>query len=284
MIRMHVVTLAALGLMAAPALAQEGEELGANWGGEGGKMEAGEVGEAGKGQSGRAVYDDLLRVDDREPPAGTPVVWARLFPVSERFEVSLGYEMSVIDKYATHQGGKLNLIYHFNELLAANFFGGYLYGKANGLLMATLNEGTRCDPVSYKNCLPDTNVMSWMVGADFIAEPFYGKLNLVSELALNFDIFIGAGGGVTGRQGFTADSGSGVQQWVRDPARAGVSPFVSAMAGVRVWLWDNLSLRVEARDYTWMGDRPYLELNQPSLQQDDIINTWTLMFGLGATL
>ena len=126
--------------------------------------------------------------------------------------------------------------------------------------------------------------MSWVVGADFITEPFYGKLNLVSELALNFDIFIGVGGGVTGREGFTADSGSGVQQWIRDPARAGVSPFFTAMAGVRVWLWNKLALRVEARDYTWMGDRPYLELNQPSLQQSDLINTWTLMFGLGWTL
>ena len=284
MIRMHIVILASLGLFSAPVLAQEDGELGANWGGEGGKMAAGEVGDAAEGQSGRAIYEDLLRVDDREPPKGTPVVWARLFPTDKRLEVSLGFEMSVIDKYATHNGAKLNVIYHFNELIAANFFGGYLYGQPNGLLQATLNEGTRCDPTSFKNCLPDTNIMSWVVGADFITEPFYGKLNLVSELALNFDIFIGVGGGVTGREGFTADSGSGVQQWIRDPARAGVSPFFTAMAGVRVWLWNKLALRVEARDYTWMGDRPYLELNQPSLQQSDLINTWTLMFGLGWTL
>ena len=102
-------------------------------------MEAGEVGEAGKGQhAGRSMM--ICGADDREPPAGTPVVWARLFPVSERFEVSLGYEMSVIDKYATHQGGKLNLIYHFNELLAANFSGVTSTGRRRGLLMATLNE------------------------------------------------------------------------------------------------------------------------------------------------
>jgi outer membrane beta-barrel protein len=284
MIRMHVLMLASLGLFAAPATAQEDGELGANWGGEGGKMAAGEVGEAAQGQTGRAIYEDLLRVDDREPPPGTPVVWARLFPVDKRFEVSLGFEMSVIDKYATHNGGKLNVIYHFNELLALNVFGGYLVGQANGLLTATLNEGTTCDPGSFKNCLPDTNIMSWLVGGDFIVEPFYGKLNLVSELALNFDIFMGFGGGVTGREGFTADTGGGVAQWVADPARAGVSPFVSAMAGVRVWLWNNIALRVEARDYTWVGDRPYLDLNQVSLPQDDYINTWTLMFGLGATL
>ena len=284
MIRMHVLMLASLGLFAAPALAQEDGELGANWGGEGGKMAAGEVGEAAQGQSGRAIYEDLLRVDDREPPAGTPVVWARMFPVDKRWEVSLGFEMSVIDKYANHNGGKLNVLYHFNELLALNLFGGYLVGQANGLLTATLNEGTQCDPLSFKNCLPDTNMMSWLVGGDFIAEPFYGKLNLVSELALNFDIFMGIGGGVTGRQGFTADSSSGVPSWVADPARAGVSPFISAMAGVRIWIWDNIALRVEARDYTWKGDRPYLDLNQVSLQQEDYVNTWTLMFGLGATL
>ena len=36
MIRMHVLTLASLGLFAAPVFAQEDGELGANWGGEGG--------------------------------------------------------------------------------------------------------------------------------------------------------------------------------------------------------------------------------------------------------
>ena len=133
--------------------------------------------------------------------------------------------------------------------------------------------------MSYKNCLPDTNVMSWMVGADFIAEPFYGKLNLVSELALNFDIFIGAGGGVTGRQGFTADSGSGVQQWVRDPARAGVSR-------ERYRSGSGCGITSAARRLGitrgWVTVRT--SNSTTSLQQDDIINTWTLMFGLGATL
>jgi len=134
MIRMQLCVIASLALLGGPAFAQEGDELGANWGGEGGKMAVGEVGSSDKGQVGKAVYEDLLKVDDRDPPKGTPVVWARLFPLAKKWEVSLGFEMSVIDKYSKHNGGKLNAIYHFNELLALNLFGGYLYGQPNGLL------------------------------------------------------------------------------------------------------------------------------------------------------
>ncbi|MDE0883014.1 MAG: outer membrane beta-barrel domain-containing protein, partial [Myxococcota bacterium] len=294
MIRMHLGVLAALSLFSVPSFAQDGDEVGANWGGEGGKMAAGEVGEAASVKAGQAVYDDLLRVDDREPPKGTPVVWARLYPVGKKWEIALGFEMSVIDKYSKHTGGKLGGIYHFDELFAAHLYGGYLHGQPTSLMVnaqdVSRNAGgsnvcnpNGSDPATLRYCLPDTNTMSWFVGGEFIAEPFYGKLNLVSELALNFDIFFGAGAGITGRKGFYTQS-EGLVEVVDDPARAGTAPFVSLMGGVRVWVMKNLALRVEARNYSWAADRPYLELNQPQFEQADYINTWTMTFGLGATL
>ena len=293
MIRMHVRVFAAVALFSASAFAQETEEMGANWGGEGGKMAAGEVSSAGTGQSGKAIYEDLLKVDDQAAPEGTPVVWARLFPVAQKWEVSAGFEMSVIDKYTKHMGGKLNFTYHLDELLALNLYGGYLHGQPTSLMInaqdVSRNAGgsNTCnpngdDPETLRYCLPDTNSMSWMVGADFMAEPFYGKLNLVSELALNFDIFVGAGLGVTGRKGFATDPST--VEVFHDANRNSVTPYVTAVAGVRVWVLKNVALRVEARDYTMQADRGYLELNLPSMEQSDVVNVWTMMFGLGVTL
>jgi outer membrane beta-barrel protein len=240
----------------------------------------------------------LLKVRDREPPKGTPVVAARLFPIDKRLELAVGFEMSVVDKFVGHTGGSVAIAHHLNELWAIQLHGGYFQGKARRLLIAAEDKasGFACDPVgngqgnnpleAYKNCLPDTNSMSWFTGIDLVAEPFYGKLNLVSELAVNFDIALSVGAGIFGRKGFNHFDDGGIAAVDFDAARNAVAPYLTATVGFRVWLLKDLAARVVARDYTYAGDRPYLELNQPTAdaERSDISHNWTVQFGIAYLL
>ena len=248
----------------------------------------GEIIPEATGKRGDSIYSDLLDVRDLPPPAGTPVLAARLFPTDRRLEFQLGFEMSVIDKYVEHLGGRLNLGYHVNELIVARLTAGYLSGSARNLYRAAEEKGGQTNtcqtaegPNYLKGCLPDTTTISWFVGPEIIFEPFYGKLNLVSEFALNFDIYMGVGLGVFGQGGISPNTSTSPIQMVNDGNRQGVGVYGTAVAGVRIWLLETLGLTVEARDTTFAGDRDYLELNQTSGQRGDIVNTWTMLFGLG---
>ena len=276
-------------LFAAPATAQDFEvgELDAG----SASVAEGEIVPEAAGEAGAAVHDELLLVKDEAPPAGTPVVAARLYPVDQRVHLGASYEMSVIDKYVEHQGVGVNIGYHLDELLQLRFHGGYFMGSARQLLRVAEDKGgsnNECKPAGdaeqYRNCLPDTNTMSWIVGGELIVEPFYGKVNFVSEMALNFDIYLGVGGGALGRGGLTADYNTSPMKMVSDGDRAGVALYATGLAGVRIWLARNLEFTLEAREIFWKAERPYLELNQPSGETDDYINTWTMAFGLGYLL
>jgi outer membrane beta-barrel protein len=284
-------------LMLAPAHAAAQSEGGEEWSEGAAKVAEGEIIPGAEGASGDAIYSDLLKVRDQEPPKGTPVVAARLFPVDKKLELAAGFEMSVIDKFVGHTGGSVAVAYHLDELWAVQLHGGFFQGKPRRLLQAAEDKasGFECNvhndagnnPLeAYKNCLPDTNSMSWFVGVDLVSEPFYGKLNLVSELAVNFDIALSVGAGVFGRRGFSRVDTGGFTTVDFDTERDAVAPYLTASAGFRVWLMKDLAVRLVARDYTYVGDRPYLELNQPTAEAErsDISHNWTMQFGIAYLL
>lgn len=286
-----MTTFGLLALLAssAPARAQD------DAGGEGLELDdrsagvaEGEIIPEASGSKGDSIYSDLLGVRDLPPPLGTPVLAARLFPTDRRLEFQAGFEMSVIDKYVEHMGGRLNLGYHLSELMVARLTVGYLNGSARNLYRAAEEKGGQTNTCQtqeganyLKGCLPDTTIMSWFVGPEIVFEPFYGKLNLVSEFALNFDIYFGIGAGVFGQGGISPNIQVSPISMVNDSERQGIGVYGTAVAGFRIWAFENLGLVVEARDISYKGDRDYLELNQTSGQQGDLVNTWTMLFGFG---
>lgn len=285
-----MTTFGLLGLLLATgsAWAQDEPSAGSEPDERSAEVAEGEIIPEARGKKGDSIYSDLLRVRDLPPPVGTPVLAARLFPVDRRLELQGGFEMSVIDKYVEHMGGRLNIGYHLSELMVARLTVGFLNGSARNLYRAAEEKGgstntciSQPGPDELKGCLPDTTTMSWSVGPEIVFEPFYGKLNLVSELALNFDIYMGVGAGAFGQGGVSPNTTVNPIQMVNDNDRQGVGFYGTAVAGVRIWLLKNLGLVVEARDISFVGDRDYLELNQTSGRKSDFVNTWTMMFGLG---
>ncbi len=286
-----MTTLGLFALLASPGLAwaqDGGEGEGLELDDRSAKVAEGEIIPGASGSKGDSIYSDLLDVRDLPPPEGTPVLAARLFPTDRRLEFQMGFEMSVIDKYVEHMGGRLNIGYHLSELTVVRLNSGYLSGSARNLYRAAEEKGGQTNTCQtqegnnyLKGCLPDTTIMSWFVGPEIVFEPFYGKLNLVSEFALNFDIYFGVGAGVFGQGGISPNIQVSPIDMVNDSERQGIGVYGTAVAGLRIWALENLGIVVEARDMTYRGDRDYLELNQTSGRQGDVVNTWTMLFGLG---
>ena len=109
-----MTTLGLLALLApsGPAWAQDdGAGEGLELDDRSAQVAEGEIIPEATGKKGDSIYSDLLDVRDLPPPAGTPVLAARLFPVDRRLELQAGFEMSVIDKYVEHMGVSRVLIF-----------------------------------------------------------------------------------------------------------------------------------------------------------------------------
>ena len=131
-----MITFGFLALLVAsgPALAQDEPPAGLELDERSAEVAEGEIIPEATGAKGDSVYSDLLKVRDLPPPVGTPVLAARLFPVDRRLEFQGGFEMSVIDKYVEHMGGRLNIGYHLSELMVARLTVGFLNGSVSSFI------------------------------------------------------------------------------------------------------------------------------------------------------
>lgn len=134
-------------------------------------------------------------IPDRPVPEGTPLVANKLFPMANRVELSGFYNLSLADKYFSHQGGHISAGYHFFDWLSAEVVGGFLLPRESSLLQAVRQESDAPVPP-----MPDLFQTNWYAGADVQWAPLYGKLSLASEYDLSFQFYGMAGAGVEGTE------------------------------------------------------------------------------------
>lgn len=233
-------------LAAAPAFAQEGEAA---------------PGPAG--EQGELPNVDLVRAPDRTPREGTPLIASKLYPMQFRTELTGFFDFSYANKYVDHLGGHGALTFHIFDWLAVEGFGGYLVGDETNIAKTVRQRGRsvgrlRSDPsacattqlanggtVQCEPELPDLWQTTWFAGADVQWAPIYGKLSVVSEYDLNFQLYGLLGGGVEGirkRLNTTEyDTGPGY----RLSANFGF--------GLRLIPWRWVALRLELRNFTGLN-------------------------------
>ena len=193
----------------------------------------------------------------------------RFFLKSERFEVApvLGYVPNnpFVKRYT---GGAL-LAYHFSEVLAAE--GAFLYAPDLGTndlkdltytLVQIAEEGS--GGVEFQQPLD-----KMILGATFAARwaPVYGKINLIGESVLNFDLYGTLGLGMLSINSYYAT-------FSEDKYNQGLAPAdiiqsekkvkvpINIGIGMDFFLSSAIALKIDARNYLYIDKQPQYDPNQ----------------------
>ncbi len=148
--------------------------------------EAGDVSEVDKDSSGP--------LKDRVRP-----VSGHLFLMKKRFEISPGLGLSVRDAFYTKLIPGLALTYHFTDAYAVSLRGGYAISLVSGAAqICTTGEngsvrgcaGPSPELLAAKKAFGN---MGLQFGLEFQWSPIYGKLSLIAEKFLHFNMYAAGG-------------------------------------------------------------------------------------------
>ncbi len=186
------------------------------------ESEAGDVSEVDK--------DALGPLRERVRP-----VSGQLFLKKGRFEVSPGVTISVKDAFYTKYILGLSLTYHLAETWAVGLRGGYSIPLVAGAAqICTTGENALCRPPTMAELERRApGQISLVAGLDLQWAPIYGKISLISEKFLHFDLY-----GIIG---------ASAVQYVSDTGPK-FTPGGNAGVGMRFFINRWMTVRTEVRD------------------------------------
>jgi outer membrane beta-barrel protein len=196
------------------------------------------------------------------------VVQNRFFLKAKRFEISptLGYVPNnpMVKRYV----GSVLGAYHFSETFAAE--GAFLYSPDAGkgdlkdlthTLVHIAEQGS--GKVEFQQPL-DKMVM----GATFAARwaPFYGKINLLGETVLNFDVYGVGGVGMLSLQSYYAKYDSkqagDIKTVLHENGRkAKLTPNIGM--GLNFFVNSTVALKLDGRSYLYVDSQPQYDPDKP---------------------
>lgn len=193
-----------------------------------------------------------------------PLILEQAHPTAGRFEVALMYSASAVDKYNNHNGALLDVTYNFPFLdtLGVGLSFAYYHGSLTNIVTGgggiLGNKVSNCSlnaPCQLDPNVPDYKQLTSSLSFNVVWSPLYGKISLVSEVDLNLQLYVLAGGGIVGRREITAtfdpssptnyrltggDFGDGAL--FNDLTGHGM-----AGVGVRIFIFDWLNIRADFR-------------------------------------
>ncbi len=126
-------------------------------------------------------------------------VSGQVFLMKGRFELSPGLSLSVKDAFYTKVAPLLALTYHFNDAIGLSLRGAYNISIVSGAAQICTKDGNGislgCQPPKFSE-LTAANAfgqMSLMAGLELQWSPIYGKLGLVAEKFLEFNMYVALG-------------------------------------------------------------------------------------------
>jgi len=219
----------------------------------------------------------------RSGTAAPPAIQNRFFLKAERFELTPTVGLVTSNPLAKRYVGGLTFAYHFNEHLAAT--GTLTYspdlGKADlkplvGALLQIANDGGP----GFQQPLDKATL-----GAHFAARwtPLYGKINLVGETVVNFEVYGVAGLGMLSKSNFTATynpSGTNFPDIV-DLTFAGNESKVGPVFGVgtNFFLNQGVAFRLDACSSLYVDDKPPDPASPDTIEQR-LYNNFVVSGGL----
>lgn len=229
-------------------------------------------------------------VGDRQP-----LVLGAEHDAEGRFELGAMFSSSVIDKYNSHLGLALDLTYHPLRTLGFGLYFGFLNGSTTNIVGEVFNEKLReCSAngqvgadCNLSPALPDFDQLTGSLDARVIWTPLYGKVNVVSEVDANVELYGFAGAGIHGQRtpqplvdasqqlGWRVDNeGFGEGGLFSDAQFHGTGG-----VGLKIFVGDLVALRTELMTYAWLTDFTFETGNQSFMTYRYFLNT-----GLSLTL
>lgn len=181
--------------------------------------------------------------EDKVPP-----ISGQLNPKSGRFEVTPGLNLSVNDSFFTKTFGGLRLGYHLDEHWS--FSGSFAAGLVSPTASASICQANQgCSPATAVQLRQVPGKIKWMGGVEGAWAPVYGKLSVLAELPVHFDLAV-----VVGADYITYQR---VQSSAAAQAGAGgdaASPGLHAGLGMRLFLGRFTALRFDVKHYAYYAE------------------------------
>lgn len=197
----------------------------------------------------------------------------RLYLVERRFEVGANVGFSLLPRLTDHYNLNVSAAYNVVEWFAVEARVGYAISR-----QTSLAEQVKEAFLQQQN-LPRINDFSdlWQMGFNGVVgvrfQPIYGKLNLLAELPVHFQLYLWAGGGagLFTRESLLICTGvrtsTGCGQYFQETK---VSPIVSLALGFRFFVAQRHGVRIEVRTWSFLDsfwenvDRAAVTANTPT--------------------
>jgi outer membrane beta-barrel protein len=227
---------------------------------------------ANSAEAGREAAQEALADNRLDRPTQKDVVQNRFFIKTNRFEIAPVLGMVPNNPMVNRITGGVLGAYHFSESLAAE--GAFIYSPDLGAadlkgltntLVQIAHDGNA--DVDFQQPLDKMEL-----GATFAVRwaPIYGKINLIGENVLNFDMYGVAGLGMLSSNvlyakydGSVPDGEAPVQlvaggRKVRVPLNLGM--------GIDFFLSQSISLKIDARSYLYYALKPQYDPDVPETE------------------
>ncbi|MEC7986985.1 MAG: outer membrane beta-barrel domain-containing protein [Myxococcota bacterium] len=203
----------------------------------------------------------------------------RFFLKETRFEFSPIIGLVPNNPMVSRFTGGLLVAYHFSESLAAE--GAFIYSPDLGLadikgLTTTLVQIAHSGSADLDFQQP---LDKMELGATFAARwaPVYGKISLVGEGVLNFDIYGVAGLGMLSTNLYYAQYDA-VNVVALVPAGRKIRIPVNLGFGLNVFINQTVALKIDARSYLYQGLKPQYDPDIP-VNESRLYNTFVTSMG-----
>ncbi len=190
----------------------------------------------------------------------------KAYPLNMKLELSLGGGISIADRYSQSIPAGGEIIFHPFDFLSLGGF--FLYTKSSE---TSLSKELRKQSLSADE--PERTRTKWITGGEILIYPIYGKFSLFSEIAFNYHIYIGGGGGV---------GNIVVTNYSNDTEKSyGTKPVYTIAGGVQTHLFrfgekknKYLDFKVEGRyfGYTVDADKEWLDAEIAKGRPSDAIS------------
>ncbi|MBI5549668.1 MAG: outer membrane beta-barrel domain-containing protein [Deltaproteobacteria bacterium] len=164
-------------------------------------------------------------------------VSGNLFLKSGRFEITPNVGFSLGDAFFQKYAFGLKLNYHLAESISVGLHGAYALATPGGAVSVCRSDGCRSPEMDDLQNVPGK--VSMLAGLELGFSPIYGKVNVIAEKVLHFDIAVVGGidlvnyAAPVGQGTFTVGGHLGL--------------------GQRFFITPSVTLRVELRDYIYSG-------------------------------
>jgi outer membrane beta-barrel protein len=196
----------------------------------------------------------------------------RLYAVGGRFELGLNVGFTVLTRLTDHYNFNLSLAHNFNDWLALELRGGYAYSRHTDLADQIQADFAANSSISKASDLADLWEMTGNGALGLRFQPIYGKINLVSDLPIHFQLYVWAGGGAAmlKRESLVlCATGQGSRDCSGYLKQNSIAPVVSAALGFRFFLGSNHhSLKLEIRDWSYF-DSYYVKVDRAAASAED---------------